>query len=114
MGILRCSVVSEPLATLVLSHSGHVLASIPGEGDLSARFSVFSAPNSLRLEIRDLEPTDSGEYTCLASNSLGNASSTLDFQVNGKMGIGGWQREPKEKACSSLFLLGVQRTQLRG
>lgn len=82
VGILRCSVVSEPLATLVLSHSGHVLASIPGEGDLSARFSVFSAPNSLRLEIRDLEPTDSGEYTCLASNSLGNASSTLDFQVN--------------------------------
>ncbi|XP_057358779.1 sialoadhesin isoform X3 [Manis pentadactyla] len=82
VGILHCSVVSEPLATLLLSHSGHVLASIPGEGDLSTRFSVFSAPNSLRLEIRDLEPTDSGEYTCLASNSLGNASSTLDFQAN--------------------------------
>ncbi|KAK2505525.1 hypothetical protein MC885_019762, partial [Smutsia gigantea] len=82
VGILRCSVVSEPLATLVLSHRGHILASIPGEVDLSSRFSVFSAPNSLRLEIRDLEPPDSGEYTCLATNSLGNASSTLDFQAN--------------------------------
>ncbi|XP_033271606.1 sialoadhesin isoform X1 [Orcinus orca] len=82
VGILQCSVVSEPMATLVLSHGGLILASTSGEGDRSPRFSVSSAPNSLHLEIRDLGPTDSGEYTCSATNSLGNASSTLDFHAN--------------------------------
>ncbi|XP_045384967.1 sialoadhesin isoform X3 [Lemur catta] len=82
VGILHCSVVSEPQATLVLSHGGLILASTPGESDYSSRFRVFSAPNSLRLEIRDLEPADSGEYKCLATNSLGNATSTLDFHAS--------------------------------
>ncbi|OWK03509.1 hypothetical protein Celaphus_00007675, partial [Cervus elaphus hippelaphus] len=82
VGILQCSVVSEPLATLVLSHEGLILASTSGEGDQSPRFSVYSAPNSLRLEIQDLGPTDSGEYTCSATSSLGNSSSTLDFHAN--------------------------------
>ncbi|XP_037354201.2 sialoadhesin [Talpa occidentalis] len=82
VGILHCSVVSEPPATLVLSHRGLVLASTSGEGDWSPRFSVSSAHNSLRLEIQDLQPADSGEYMCSATNSLGNASSTLDFRAN--------------------------------
>ncbi|XP_039719769.1 sialoadhesin isoform X2 [Pteropus medius] len=82
VGILHCSVVSEPVATLVLSHGGLVLASTSGDGDHSPRFSVFSAPNFLRLEIRDLGSADSGEYTCTATNSYGNVSSTLDFRAN--------------------------------
>ncbi|XP_044604050.2 sialoadhesin isoform X1 [Equus asinus] len=82
VGIFHCSVLSEPLATLVLSHGGLVLASTLGEGDNSPRFSVSSAPNFLRLKIRDLGPADSGEYTCSATNSFGNASSTLDFHAN--------------------------------
>lgn len=88
MSIFHCSVVSEPVATLVLSHNGLILASTPGEGDHSSRFSVFSNPNSLNLEIRDLQPGDSGKYTCSATNSLGNSSSTLDFQAKGKTGTG--------------------------
>lgn len=114
MGILQCSVVSEPMATLVLSHGGLVLASTSGKDDHGPRFSVSSAPNFLRLEIRDLGLADSGEYTCTATNSYGNASSTLDFQANGKMVGGAGGRELKEQACSGLFLLGVQRAQLRG
>nr|XP_055198962.1 sialoadhesin isoform X2 [Nyctereutes procyonoides] len=81
VGIFHCSVVSEPLATLVLSHNGLVLASTQGEGDHSSRFSVFSTPNSLNLEIRNLGPADSGEYTCSATNSLGNSSSTVGFHA---------------------------------
>ncbi|XP_019589388.2 sialoadhesin isoform X1 [Rhinolophus sinicus] len=82
VGILHCSVVSEPMATLVLLHGGLVLASTLGEGNRSPRFSVSSTPNFLRLEIRNLELADSGEYTCTATNSYGNASSTLDFRAN--------------------------------
>ncbi|XP_062932438.1 sialoadhesin [Cynocephalus volans] len=82
MGILHCSVVSEPVAALVLSHGGLIVASTSGETNYSSRFSVSSAPNSLSLEIRDLEPADSGEYKCSATNSLGNATSTMDFHAN--------------------------------
>lgn len=88
MGILHCSVVSEPVATLVLSHGGLVLASTSGKDNHSPRFRVSSAPNFLRLEIRDLEHADSGEYTCTASNAYGNVSSTLDFRANGKVATG--------------------------
>lgn len=88
VGILHCFVVSEPMATLVLSHGGLVRASTSGKDDRGPRFSVSSAPNFLRLEIRDLGLADSGEYTCTATNSYGNASSTLDFQANGKMAMG--------------------------
>ncbi|KAM8775389.1 sialoadhesin isoform 2-T4 [Rhynchonycteris naso] len=85
VGILHCSVVSEPMATLVLSHGGLVLASTSGKVDHSPRFSVSSAPNFLRLEIRDLGLADSGEYRCTASNSYGNTSSTLDFRANARL-----------------------------
>lgn len=111
MGILQCSVVSEPPATLVLSHGGLILASTSGEGDHSPRFSVASAPNSLRLEIQDLGPTDSGEYMCSASSSLGNASSTLDFHANGKTATAGLVEGASGLFCP--LLLGVQRPQPR-
>ncbi|XP_060043093.1 sialoadhesin isoform X2 [Erinaceus europaeus] len=82
VGIIHCSVVSEPLATLVLSHRGHILASTSWGSDQSPRFSVSFAPNNLRLEIRELRPSDSGEYMCSAANVLGNSSSSLDFHTN--------------------------------
>lgn len=124
MGILQCSVVSEPLATLVLSHGDLILASSSGESDYNPRFTVSSAPNSLRLEIRDLQAADSGTYTCTAANFLGNSTSTLDFQANGKLdiddvGVCGCvcmclhmgmyvEGSPQKEACFGLFLLGVQ------
>lgn len=83
VGLLHCSVTSEPQATLVLSHKGLVLASSSEMGFHNSRLSISSAPNSLRVEIRDLQLQDSGEYQCVATNSLGNSSSTLDFHALG-------------------------------
>lgn len=113
MGIFHCSVVSEPLATVVLSHGGLTLASSSGENDFNPRFIISSAPNSLRLEIRDLQPADSGEYTCLATNSLGNATSSLDFHANGNVGMCCRGHQWGTGQGGSLFFLAILRTQLR-
>lgn len=111
MGILHCSVISEPLATLTLSHNGLILASTPGEGNHSSRFSVFSTPNSLNLEIRDLGLDDTGEYMCSATNSLGKSSSTLNFQAKGKTGTrrGAGKGTPRRRPAL-VFVPGVQGT----
>ncbi|XP_069862966.1 sialoadhesin isoform X2 [Dipodomys merriami] len=82
VGILHCSVASEPVANLELSHGDLILASSSGKNDYSPRFSIILAPNSLHLEIQDLQPADSGQYKCSANNSLGNATSSLDFFAN--------------------------------
>lgn len=102
VGLLHCSVTSEPQATLVLSHKGLVLASSSEMGFHNSRLSISSAPNSLRVEIRDLEPKDSGKYQCVATNSLGNSSSTLDFHALGKTGPGQhWEGSPSQGPRSS-------------
>lgn len=85
MGLIHCSVASEPPATLVLSREGLVLASSSSEaGGRDQRFGISSAPNNLRVEIRNLQPADSGQYRCVATNALGSATSTLDFHALGK------------------------------
>ncbi|XP_055977557.1 sialoadhesin [Sorex fumeus] len=82
VGLIHCSVASEPPARLELSRKGVVLATSE-TNELNPRLSVSSETNSLRVEIRDLQPADSGQYRCVAINALGNASSTLDFQGMG-------------------------------
>nr|XP_004611047.1 unnamed protein product [Sorex araneus] len=79
VGLIHCSVSSEPPSTLVLARGRVVLASSEAGGQ-DPRLSVASGPNSLRVELRDLQPADRGQYRCVATNTLGKASSTLDFR----------------------------------
>ncbi|NWI02114.1 SN protein, partial [Tichodroma muraria] len=74
--IVRCAVDSHPPATLAIDRDGAVLATSGAQVALRQRLSVTASRNSLRLEIRDAGPRDSGKYGCTASNVHGNASAT--------------------------------------
>ncbi|NXK70264.1 SN protein, partial [Sylvietta virens] len=74
--IVLCAVDSHPPATLAIDRDGTVLATSGAQVALSRRLGVTSSRNSLRLEIRDAGPRDSGRYGCTASNVHGNASAT--------------------------------------
>ncbi|NWU44328.1 SN protein, partial [Hylia prasina] len=74
--IVLCAVDSHPPATLAIDRDGAVLAASGAEAALSRRLGVTASRNSLRLEIRDAGPRDSGKYGCTASNVHGNASAT--------------------------------------
>ncbi|NWT17887.1 SN protein, partial [Vireo altiloquus] len=74
--IVRCTVDSHPPATLAIDHDSTVLATSGPQVALNQRLGVTASRNSLRLEIRDAGPRDSGKYGCTASNVHGNASAT--------------------------------------
>ncbi|XP_033369795.1 sialoadhesin [Parus major] len=74
--IIRCTVDSHPPATLAIDRDGTVLATSGAQVALRQRLGVTASRNSLRLEIRDAGPQDSGKYGCTASNVHGNASAT--------------------------------------
>ncbi|NXO46331.1 SN protein, partial [Locustella ochotensis] len=74
--IVLCTVDSQPPATLAIDRDGAVLATSGAEVALRQRLGVTASRNSLRLEIRDAGPRDSGKYGCTASNLHGNASAT--------------------------------------
>ena len=94
-GLLLCRVDSDPPAQLRLFHRGHVVASsLPSGGSCSAcgscspRTKVTRAPNLLRVEIQDPVLEDEGMYLCEASNVLGNASASANFNAQGEAGQG--------------------------
>ncbi|NXS36777.1 SN protein, partial [Pomatostomus ruficeps] len=74
--IMRCAVDSHPPATLVIERDGAVLATNGAQVAPRPRLGVTASRNSLRLEIRDAGPRDSGKYGCTASNVHGSASAT--------------------------------------
>ncbi|NXR18876.1 SN protein, partial [Cinclus mexicanus] len=79
--IVLCAVDSHPPATLAIDHDGTVVATSGAQVALGQRFGVTASRNSLRLEMRDAGPRDSGKYGCTASNVHGNASATKVLEV---------------------------------
>ncbi|NWI56892.1 SN protein, partial [Calyptomena viridis] len=76
LAIVQCAVDSHPPATMAIDREGTVLAASGAQATPHQRFGVTASRNSLRLEIRDAGPQDSGKYRCTASNAHGNASAT--------------------------------------
>uniref|UniRef100_A0A5F8GLF4 B-cell receptor CD22 n=1 Tax=Monodelphis domestica TaxID=13616 RepID=A0A5F8GLF4_MONDO len=76
--VLLCTVDSQPPASLALRWAGQLLASSsPGP----ARLGASSTPNALRVELQEQKALGAGLYTCSAENSLGQASASLDLQL---------------------------------
>uniref|UniRef100_A0A8C3GP57 Sialic acid binding Ig like lectin 1 n=1 Tax=Cairina moschata TaxID=8855 RepID=A0A8C3GP57_CAIMO len=80
LGIIQCSVESDPEANLTLWRGGEALACTGGCPPApSPRLQATASYNSLRLELRDVVLEDEGTYVCQARNTQGNASASVAF-----------------------------------
>ncbi|XP_026546466.1 sialoadhesin, partial [Notechis scutatus] len=83
VAIILCTADSNPPSVLSLRHDDQVLASTISKvrGVPGLKLRAASSPNSLRLEIRDVNLKDEGRYECRASNSLGQAQASFNLSV---------------------------------
>ncbi|NXB71996.1 SN protein, partial [Donacobius atricapilla] len=79
--IVLCTAESHPPSSLALHHRGHLLATslspavTPGVRAVPSR-------NALRVELEALGAAAGGRYVCVATNGLGNATASADFDVH--------------------------------
>lgn len=89
LGIIQCSVESDPEANLTLWRGGEALACTGGCPPApSPRLQATASYNSLRLELRDVVLEDEGTYVCQARNTQGNASASVAFSAESECGAG--------------------------
>lgn len=93
VGIVLCAADSHPPAALALYRRGHLLASSLATASAPGLRAAASR-NALRLEIAAVGPEDSAEYSCVASNALGNATASAYFDTRSE-----WGRTPR--GCSA-------------
>ncbi|NXP16004.1 SN protein, partial [Thinocorus orbignyianus] len=81
VGVVLCMADSHPVSTIALYRRGQFLASSLAPATVVG---VRASPsrNALQVELRAMGPEDSGEYTCVASNPLGNATAGAYFDVH--------------------------------
>ncbi|NXX98281.1 SN protein, partial [Centropus bengalensis] len=82
LGIIQCSVESDPEANLTLWKGEEVIAC--GRGCSTTprpRFHSTSSQNSLKVEIQEVVVEDEGTYVCRAGNTQGNSSASMDFRA---------------------------------
>ncbi|XP_067389585.1 sialoadhesin isoform X2 [Emydura macquarii macquarii] len=80
LGILQCTVDSDPQSELSVVRGGELVASTTGSHPaMGQRVSVSSSHNSLKVEIQAVVMEDEGEYVCSARNAYGNATTSLNF-----------------------------------
>ncbi|NXT52338.1 SN protein, partial [Pluvianellus socialis] len=81
VGIVLCTANSHPASTITLYHRGQLLASSLAPATAPG-VRVSPSHNTLRVELGAVGPEDSGEYTCVAGNPLGNATASAYFDVH--------------------------------
>ncbi|NXJ18310.1 SN protein, partial [Dicrurus megarhynchus] len=82
LGIIQCSVESNPESNLTLRRGDDAIACTRGcPQATNPRVHVTRSYNSLRVEIQDVVVEDEGIYVCQAGNSQGSARATVDFQA---------------------------------
>ncbi|XP_078530666.1 sialoadhesin-like isoform X2 [Lissotriton helveticus] len=81
LGIIRCSVESDPPSNVAIYRAGEVVASSGLRSSTNQRISVSVTHNSLQLEIKDIVLGDQGEYTCAVNNTYGSSTTSTYFTV---------------------------------
>ncbi|XP_027526488.1 sialoadhesin-like, partial [Neopelma chrysocephalum] len=81
LGIIQCSVQSDPESNLTLRR-GNALVACTGGCPLTPRVRVTPSYNSLRVEIQDVVLEDEGTYVCQAGNTQGSASAAVEFRAD--------------------------------
>ncbi|NXG56391.1 SN protein, partial [Hemiprocne comata] len=82
LGIIQCTVESDPEANLTLWREEDIIACTRGcPMAPSPRVQVTWSYNSLKVEIQEVVLEDEGTYICRAGNAEGNSSTTLDFRA---------------------------------
>ncbi|XP_061224907.1 sialoadhesin [Neopsephotus bourkii] len=81
LGLVQCTAESHPPASMALYRRGQLLAA-SGTAPAAPGLRALASPNALRLQLSELGPEAAGEYVCVASNELGNATATASFDVN--------------------------------
>lgn len=81
LAIIQCTVESNPFSELMVFKDGNLIGNSSSHGTPSERIQVISTGNSLRMKIQDVKLSDEGLYTCIAKNSMGNSSASLQFTV---------------------------------
>ncbi|NWW85303.1 SN protein, partial [Rhynochetos jubatus] len=82
LGIILCTVESDPEANLTLWRGDEQLACTGGCPTApNPRVHATVSHNSVRVEIREVVAEDEGLYVCQAGNTQGNASAAMDFRA---------------------------------
>lgn len=96
LGIIQCTVESDPEANLTLWRGEEAIActwGCPTAPD--PRVHATLSYNSLKVEIREVVLEDEGTYVCWAGNPQGNASAALDFRAESECG---WRGDGRDRA----------------
>jgi len=95
LGIIQCTVESDPEANLTLWRGAEVIACTGGCPTAPhPRVRATLSYNSLKVEMRAVVLEDEGTYVCWAGNSEGNASTAVDFRAESELGGGDGPRIP--------------------
>ncbi|XP_073505835.1 sialoadhesin isoform X2 [Phyllobates terribilis] len=79
IGIVQCSVDSDPPSSLALYFRDLMIWSSDSKGSPSGRIRVSSSQNMIKMEIGDVRLEDEGTYLCAANNSIGESRATINF-----------------------------------
>ncbi|NWY37366.1 SN protein, partial [Sylvia atricapilla] len=79
--IVLCTAQSHPPSWLSLHHRGHLLATSLSPA-VTPGLRAVPSHNALRLELVALGAAAGGRYVCVATNALGNATASADFDVH--------------------------------
>ncbi|XP_070808643.1 neural cell adhesion molecule 1 isoform X4 [Pituophis catenifer annectens] len=101
--ILTCEASGDPIPSITWRTSSRNISS--EEKTLDGRIEVRSHARVSSLTLKDIQYTDAGEYTCVASNTIGQDSQVMYLEVQyapklqGPVAVYTWEGNPANITC---------------